>query len=103
MSDAGGSPAAEKPEEEKPTTISIKVKDQQENEVFFKVKRHTKMEKLMGAYAQQQGRDLGSLRFTFEGSRIQKTDTPELLEMDDGDMIQVFQEQLGGFNSFEQM
>jgi hypothetical protein len=88
--------AAEKTEEEAPKHINIKVKDQQENEVFFKIKRTTPMEKLMNAYCQQKGMTFDSVRFMFDGVRVVKEDTPSSLEMDEGDMIEVFQQQLGG-------
>ena len=36
------------------------------------------------------------LRFLFDGERIKDTDTPESLEMQDQDEIDVVQEQVGG-------
>jgi hypothetical protein len=94
-SDANGGPA-EKPEEEAPKHIALKVKDQDNNEVFFKIKRTTPLEKLMNAYAAQQGRDPKSIRFMCDGSRILPEHTPESLEMEEGECIDVFQEQTGG-------
>lgn len=37
-----------------------------------------------------------SLRFLFDGRRINDTDTPKTLEMEDDDAIEVYQEQAGG-------
>ncbi|KAJ4394297.1 SUMO protein smt3 [Gnomoniopsis smithogilvyi] len=66
------------------------------NEVFFKIKRSTKLEKLMNAFCERQGKTLQSVRFLFEGQRVQPTDTPDTLEMQDGDTLEVHQEQVGG-------
>ncbi|KAL2154146.1 hypothetical protein VTH82DRAFT_2822 [Thermothelomyces myriococcoides] len=75
--------------------LNIKVTDNN-NEVFFKIKRTTKLEKLMTAFCERQGKALSSVRFLFEGQRVQPTDTPDTLEMQDGDTLEVHQEQVGG-------
>lgn len=111
--------------------LNIKVTDNN-NEVFFKIKRTTKLEKLMTAFCERQGKTLASVRFLFEGQRVQPTDTPDTvspplatiarcslvfarsglfqrkpltshlshsflqLEMQDGDTLEVHQEQVGG-------
>ena len=56
--------------------LNIKVTDNN-NEVFFKIKRSTKLEKLMTAFCERQGKTLASVRFLFEGQRVQPTDTPD--------------------------
>ncbi|KAL1883846.1 hypothetical protein VTK73DRAFT_7634 [Phialemonium thermophilum] len=78
-----------------PEHLNIKVTDNN-NEVFFKIKRSTKLEKLMLAFCERQGKSLNSVRFLFEGQRVQPTDTPDTLEMQDGDTLEVHQEQVGG-------
>ncbi|KAK5054720.1 hypothetical protein LTR84_001612 [Exophiala bonariae] len=75
--------------------LNIKVTDGN-NEVFFKIKRSTKLEKLMKAFCERQGKDPRAARFLFEGGRVQASDTPDQLEMQDGDSIEVHQEQIGG-------
>ncbi|PKS11843.1 hypothetical protein jhhlp_001137 [Lomentospora prolificans] len=75
--------------------LNIKVTDNN-NEVFFKIKRSTKLEKLMSAFCDRQGKNMASVRFLFEGQRVQATDTPDTLEMQDGDTLEVHQEQVGG-------
>jgi len=75
--------------------LNIKVTDGN-NEVFFKIKRSTKLEKLMRAFCERQGKDQKTARFLFEGQKVQKDDTPDTLEMQDGDSIEVHQEQIGG-------
>lgn len=56
--------------------LNIKVTDNN-NEVFFKIKRSTKLEKLMLAFCERQGKSPNSVRFLFEGQRVQPTDTPD--------------------------
>ncbi|QPG99233.1 hypothetical protein C2857_001263 [Epichloe festucae Fl1] len=77
--------------------LNIKVTDNN-NEVFFKIKRSTKLEKLMNAFCERQGKSISSVRFLFDGTRVQPTDTPDALEMTDGDTLEVHQEQVGGGN-----
>jgi len=67
-----------------------------DGEMTFKVKRSIKMKRIMDQYAERSGRSRPALRFLFEGTRIQDQDTPEDLEMEDGDSIDVHQEQIGG-------
>ncbi|KAI1432006.1 ubiquitin family protein [Xylaria sp. CBS 124048] len=91
-----GSPSGERPEAPAGGEhLNIKVTDNN-NEVFFKIKRSTKLEKLMTAFCERQGKNVESVRFLFEGQRVQKTDTPDSLEMTDGDTLEVHQEQVGG-------
>ncbi|XP_021535097.1 small ubiquitin-related modifier 2-like isoform X2 [Neomonachus schauinslandi] len=70
--------AEEKPKEEVTTEnnnhIHLKVAGQDGSLVYFKIKRHTLLSKLMKAYCERQA----------------------LLEMQDEDIIDVFQQQTGG-------
>ncbi|UJR10518.1 hypothetical protein I4U23_014721 [Adineta vaga] len=68
----------------------------QYSEVQFKVKMTTSMSKLKKSYAERQGVPVNSLRFLFDGKRINDDETPKLLEMEDNDTIDVYQEQVGG-------
>ncbi|KAI0245443.1 ubiquitin-like protein [Lactifluus subvellereus] len=77
-------------------TINVKVVSATGDEVYFKIKRNTKLSKLQGAYANKVGKDVGSIRFLYDGNRINDDDTPATLEMDDGDTIDVMVEQVGG-------
>ncbi|KIY49637.1 ubiquitin-like protein, partial [Fistulina hepatica ATCC 64428] len=61
-------------------------------EVFFKIKRSTKLSKLQGAYATKVGKDVNSIRFLYDGERIAEDDTPEKLDMEDNDTIDVMVE-----------
>ncbi|KAH6613972.1 ubiquitin-like protein-like protein SMT3 [Boeremia exigua] len=94
MSD-NGSPA-QKPEDAGPSEhLNIKVTDNN-NEVFFKIKRTTQLGKLMNAFCDRQGKNINSVRFLFEGTRVGPTDNPDTLDMQDGDTLEVHQEQIGG-------
>ncbi|KZP06790.1 ubiquitin-like protein [Athelia psychrophila] len=84
-----------KPEAD-PNTINIKVVSSTGEEVFFKIKRNTKLSKLQGAYAGKVGKDVGSIRFLYDGARIGEEETPASLEMEDNDTIDVMVEQVGG-------
>ncbi|KAI6219196.1 Small ubiquitin-related modifier [Aphelenchoides fujianensis] len=76
--------------------IKLKVVGQDANEVHFRVKYGTSMGKLKKSYAERTGVTIGSLRFLFDGRRINDEDTPKSLGMEDDDVIEVYQEQLGG-------
>ncbi|EGT57878.1 hypothetical protein CAEBREN_08029 [Caenorhabditis brenneri] len=76
--------------------IKIKVVSQDSNEVIFRVKPGTSMAKLKNSYASRTGAAVGTLRFLFDGTRLKDEDTPKSLEMEDDDVIEVYQEQLGG-------
>jgi len=78
------------------STINVKVVSSSGEEVFFKIKRTTKLSKLQGAYANKVGKDVSSIRFLYDGSRINDEDTPASLEMEDNDTIDVMVEQVGG-------
>lgn len=54
------------------------------------------MAKLKKSYAERTGVNINSLRFLFDGRRIGDEDTPKTLEMEEDDVIEVYQEQLGG-------
>lgn len=43
-----------------------------------------------------QGAQSGTLKFMYDGQRIAENLTPKLMEMEDGDTIDVFAEQVGG-------
>ncbi|KAF9585606.1 Small ubiquitin- modifier 1 [Lunasporangiospora selenospora] len=87
---------AEKKPETSSEHINLKVVGADSTEVFFKIKRSTQLKKLMDAYCDRQGKSLQSVRFLYDGERIQPNNTPSELEMEDGDSIDVMVEQVGG-------
>jgi small ubiquitin-related modifier len=84
-------------------TIHLKVKSQENDEVFFKIKRSTQLGKLMQKYCERQGvsftdqiSNLNNVRFLYDGERILEKNTPNDLNMQSGDEIDVVIEQVGG-------
>ena len=80
MADNDQSPAAPPSNEGGPAApsehLNIKVTDNN-NEVFFKIKRSTQLKKLMDAFCDRQGKMPTTVRFLFDGVRVAATDTPE--------------------------
>jgi len=90
---------ASESKDENPEHINLKVMGQDGNVVQFKIKRHTALKKLMSTYCERAGLALQTIRFSFDGTRINESDTPKGLDMEDGDTIEVFQQQSGGGTS----
>lgn len=65
--------------------------------MVFKIKNHTKMTKLMEAYCTREGQDANSVRFLYNGTRVQQEQTPKELEMEDNDVIDAVLHQTGGY------
>ena len=57
--------------------ISLKVVTQDGNEITFRLKRETPLAKLMNAFCQRQGVQMSSVRFLFDGQRINQSHTPK--------------------------
>jgi len=76
--------------------INLKVVTQDGNEIFFKCKQTTPLQKLMNAFCNRQGVSMQSVRFLFDGQRLREQQTPAELDMEDGDVIDVMVEQMGG-------
>ena len=79
--------------------IKLKVVGQDSNEIHFRVKMSTSMAKLKKSYAERVGAQVTNLRFLFDGRRINDDDSPKVLEMEQEDVIEVYQEQTGGICS----
>lgn len=58
--------------------------------VVFKVKKTTQFSKLMDAYNEREGKIASSVRFLYEGSRIQPTDTPDLVSLCPTDVLNCY-------------
>jgi small ubiquitin-related modifier len=78
--------------------ITLKVKSQDGNELFFKIRRGTQLKKLMDAYCSRNGVNPSTVRFLFDGQRIQEGNTPNDLNLEDNDQIDAMVEQSGGAN-----
>ena len=76
-SDGGNQDDAPQPQSEH---LNIKVTDNN-NEVFFKIKRTTALGKLMNAFCDRQGKNISSVRFLFDGQRVTAADNPDTVRM----------------------
>nr|XP_018915277.1 PREDICTED: small ubiquitin-related modifier-like [Bemisia tabaci] len=76
--------------------IKLKVVGNDSNEIHFRVRMTTHMGKLKKSYSERVGVPVTSLRFLYEGRRIHDDETPKQLEMENDDIIEVYQEQTGG-------
>ena len=81
-------------------TIQLKVVSQNQ-EVNFRLKRTTALGRVMNHYTDHFSSTTGrsALRFLFDGRRINDDDTPESLELESEDVIEVVGEQFGGCQS----
>jgi small ubiquitin-related modifier len=77
-------------------TLSIRVRDQNQGEVVFKVKRTTKMKRVLQAFCDRKGWQSNQVRFAFDGQRVDEDMSPDDLGMESNDTIDAFLEQLGG-------
>jgi len=85
MADAEASEAKPQGEEgasANPEHINLKVMGQDGNIVQFKIKKHTALKKLMATYCERAGLALQTIRFSFDGTRINESDTPKGLDME---------------------
>lgn len=78
------------------TTLEIKVMDQEGFDIVIRLKPTTPFRKVFEAFAKRKGVAIDVYRFLYEGHRINLDDTPEKLEMEDKDIIDVVLQQTGG-------
>ncbi|XP_013400164.1 small ubiquitin-related modifier 2 [Lingula anatina] len=76
--------------------LNLKVTGQDGSVVHFRIKKNTALKKLMNAYCTRAGLRKEAVRFMFDGSPVNENDTPNILAMEEGDAIDVFQQQTGG-------
>ncbi|CDJ56371.1 ubiquitin-like protein SMT3 precursor, putative [Eimeria maxima] len=76
--------------------MQLKVRSPDGSEVYFKIKRRTKLEKLMTAYCNRLGQSIDSVRFLYDGERVKPEKTPMDLGIEDGDVIDAMVQQTGG-------
>ncbi|CAK7312905.1 Small ubiquitin-related modifier 1 [Vulpes lagopus] len=74
--------------------IKLKVVGQDNSEVHFKLKVTTHLKKLKELYCQRRGVTINTLRFLFDGQRIADNHTPKELDMEEDDVIRVYEEQV---------
>ncbi|GAA5831988.1 hypothetical protein JCM11251_002774 [Rhodosporidiobolus azoricus] len=90
--------------EQKPAAehVSLKIRGTGFPELVIKVKKTTKLSKMMSAYCERAGKNQNEVRFVYDGQKLQGTMTVADLEIDDeaeaGEevLIDVMQEAVGG-------
>ncbi|GAX13528.1 small ubiquitin-related modifier [Fistulifera solaris] len=82
--------------EDEPETLTIRIRDQDGQETFFKIKKTTKMRKVFESYATRRGVQMTSLRFLLDGENVELDSTPKMLELEDQDQIDCMLAQTGG-------
>ena len=76
--------------------ITITIKDQVSASLTLRVKKNTPFRKILDAYARQAERQAWQCRMYLDGLRLGLEECPESVEMEEGDMVDVFVEQTGG-------
>lgn len=89
-------PAVEEQPKENDDRISLRIVGQDGGEVYFKVRRNTPFIKISKAYCERKGVSPQSIRFLFDGQRVNDDDTAEKLDMVDDDVIDALLQQVGG-------
>lgn len=77
-------------------TLELRVRDQTGDEMYFKVKKGTKFQKIFDAYAMKRGVPSATLRFMHDGERITPDQSPKTLELENDEQIDVFLQTVGG-------
>lgn len=78
------------------STMSIKVKDRDNNEVLFKVKPTTKFSKMFDAFCSKMKINVDDVRFLFDGARLRGEQCPNDVAMEDEDEVDCFAFMTGG-------
>ena len=102
MADEGNVDVKPKLEQDDDGTLSIKVRDQSNGEVVFKVKRTSKFNRVLDAFCSKKSWNAEQVRFIFDGQRVMEEHTPDDLGLENGDVgvfVVVFAFILSGCNS----
>ena len=72
--------------------ITLRLRNQNGEEILFKFRKATKMQKIFNAYASKRGVSEHSLRFLIDGEWISPQQTAEMLDLEDNDVVDVYSE-----------
>ena len=79
------------------TLLHITVSSQNYEDVVFKVKPTTKFEKIIEKYCERFNiTNKNAILFLFDGEKLSKDSTPEDTRLEEGDVVEAVQEQVGG-------
>ncbi|KDE08130.1 hypothetical protein MVLG_01611 [Microbotryum lychnidis-dioicae p1A1 Lamole] len=79
--------------------VSLKIAGQGFPDLMIKVKKTTKLQKMMAAYCERAGKSLSEVRFMFDGVKLRGDQNVASLDIDDDEeevMIEVASEAVGG-------
>ena len=91
MADAPTPPAAQED-----NTITIKIFNSNSGELTFKVKKSTPFSKIIKAWADKNGVQQSTFKFSFDGDQLDPTKCPMDYDMEEGDTIDAMPIQTGG-------
>lgn len=75
--------------------LTIKIREQGGEEMMFKVSQTTRFRKIFQAFADRRGVAVHELRFNIDGQVVLSDDTPDSLDLEDNDQIDVLLQQAG--------
>lgn len=78
-----------------PGRIILRIVTQDGNQLSHIMGNNAPLQHLMQSFCNRQGIAMNSIRFLFDGSRINPNQSPQELDMEDGDVIDVMVEQQG--------
>ena len=78
-----------------PGRIILRIVTQDGNELSHIMGNNASLQHLMQSFCNRQGIEMNSIRFLFDGQRINANESPQELDMDDGDVIDAMVEQQG--------
>ncbi|CAB4491708.1 ubiquitin-like protein [Rhizophagus irregularis] len=76
--------------------VNLKVQDYSKSETVYKVKKTKPLNKLKQVHCDRNGLDIKFMLFLFDGHQIKDYDTPDSLEMENDDIIDIVCHQKGG-------
>ena len=76
--------------------INLKIMDPSGNYHNYMSSTNVMFDGVMKKFCQETNLDKQSIRFCFDGRRLKEEDTAKIVEMEEGDIIEVYQEQSGG-------
>ncbi|CAN8065971.1 unnamed protein product [Agarophyton chilense] len=79
-----------------PDRVTLTVRDKENNEFTFQVKRSTPFRKVFEAFSQKMKEPVKAFRFLYDGKRISESDTPVSLGVENGDSIDAMVMSQGG-------
>ncbi|KAL5781410.1 hypothetical protein ACOSP7_006439 [Xanthoceras sorbifolium] len=90
------SASAKRPRTEDPSTVNISVKSQDGNQMFFMIKRHVPIKKLLSNYCEKKFLEYNTVHFLIDGNRFSHAKTPAQLGLENGDQIDALMQVDGG-------